>query len=62
MISGETQLIVKFSFAKIRMLKNGIHPEKIPESNKRLIIKIMKEGHVLGPVNDFLMNEAANVL
>jgi len=44
------------------MLNNGFHPEKITEGNKRFIIKIVKDRQVLGPVDEFLMDETVNVL
>jgi hypothetical protein len=47
---------------KIRMLDDSVHPEKIPESNQRFIIKIVKQGHVFGPVDDLLMDKTADVL
>ena len=40
------------------MLNYCVHPEKIPEGNKRFKIKIMEERHVLGPVDDLFMRES----
>jgi hypothetical protein len=36
--------------------QNGLHPEKIPESDQWFIIEVMKDGKVLREINDLSLH------